>query len=137
MDVTEMRALVERHLKAEGAGDIEGAVAVYTDDVVHDAVGFPGTPRRGKDAAREFYGFLTANFRTEGEQPLHQFVTDDALVLEQLMTGTVIGEMLGIPGNGRTISFRILHVFEFRSGLVSREQVWIDSAAIVEQLTVA
>lgn len=60
MDVTEMRALVERHLKAEGAGDIEGAVAVYTDDVVHDAVGFPGTPRQGKDAAREFYGFLTA-----------------------------------------------------------------------------
>ena len=135
MDVTEMRAVVERHLKAEGAGDIEGAVSIYTDDVVHDAVGFPGSPRRGKDAAREFYGFLTANFRTEGEEPLHQFVTDDALVLEQLMTGTVIGEMLGIPGNGRTISFRILHVFEFRGGLVSREQVWIDSAAIVAQLT--
>jgi len=135
MDVTEMRAVVERHLKAEGAGDIDGAVSIYTDDVVHDAVGFPGSPRRGKDAAREFYGFLTANFRTEGEEPLHQFVTDDALVLEQLMTGTVIGEMLGIPGNGRTISFRILHVFEFRGGLVSREQVWIDSAAIVAQLT--
>ena len=135
MDVTVMRAVVERHLKAEGAGDIDGAVSIYTDDVVHDAVGFPGSPRRGKDAAREFYGFLTANFRTEGEEPLHQFVTDDALVLEQLMTGTVIGEMLGIPGNGRTISFRILHVFEFRGGLVSREQVWIDSAAIVAQLT--
>ncbi len=135
MDVTAMRELVERHLKAEGAGDVEGAVAIYTDDVVHDAVGFPGSPRQGKDAAREFYGFLTANFRTEHEEPLHQHVTDDALVLEQLMTGTVIGEMLGIPGNNRTISFRILHVFDFRDGLVSREQVWIDSAAIVQQLT--
>lgn len=135
MDVTEMRALVERHLKAEGAGDVEGAIAVYTDDVVHDAVGFPGSPRQGKDAAREFYHFLTANFRTEDEQPLHQFVSDDTLVLEQLMTGTVIGEMLGIPGNGRTVSFGILHVFEFRDGLVSREQVWMDSAAIVQQLT--
>jgi steroid delta-isomerase-like uncharacterized protein len=135
MDLIQMRALVDRHLKAEGAGDVEGAVAVYTDDVVHDAVGFPGSPRQGKDAAREFYGFLTANFRTENEEPLHQFVTDTALVLEQQMTGTVIGEMLGIPGNGRKISFRILHVFEFRDGLVSREQVWIDSAAIVEQLT--
>lgn len=135
MDVVEMRALVERHLKAEGAGDVEGAVAVYTDDVVHDAVGFPGSPRQGKNAAREFYGFLTANFRTEGEQPLHQFVTDDALVLEQQMTGKVIGEMLGVPGNGRTVTFRILHIFEFRDGLVSREQVWIDSAAIVAQLS--
>ena len=135
MDVTEMRAVVERHLKAEGSGDVEGAVAVYTEDVVHDAVGFPGSPRQGKEAARDFYRFLTANFRTEDEQPLHQFATSDALVLEQLMTGTVIGEMLGIPGNGRKVSFRILHVFEFRDGLVSREQVWIDSAAIVEQLT--
>ena len=51
------------------------------------------------------------------------------------MTGTVIGEMLGIPGNSRRVTFRILHVFDFRDGLVCREQVWIDSAAIVAQLT--
>lgn len=135
MDRHEMRALIERHLKAEGAGDVEGAVSVYTDDIVHDAVGFPGSPRTGKDAAREFYGFLTANFRTEHEEPTHEYCTEDALVLEQLMTGTVVGEMLGIPGNGRRITFRILHVFEFRDGLISRENVWIDSAAIVAQLT--
>ena len=49
MEQPEMIALIERHLKAEGAGDIEGAVAVYTDDVEHDAVGFPGSPRTGKN----------------------------------------------------------------------------------------
>ncbi|MGI8762064.1 MAG: hypothetical protein ACR2LF_12375 [Jatrophihabitantaceae bacterium] len=37
-----MISLVEQHLKAEGAGDIEGAAAVYTDDIVHDDVGMPG-----------------------------------------------------------------------------------------------
>jgi hypothetical protein len=31
---------------------------------------------------------------------------------------------------GHRISFRILHVFEFRDRLVSRENVWLDSAAI-------
>ena len=135
MDRQEMLALVERHLKAEGAGDVEGAVAVYTDDVVHDAVGFPGAPFNGKDAARGFYEHLTANFRTEEEQPTHQYWSDDALVMEQLMTGTVIGQMLGLPGNGRRITFRILHVFEFRNGLISRENVWLDGAAIAAQLT--
>lgn len=130
-----MTQLVERHLKAEGAGDVEGAVAVYTDDIVHDAVGFPGSPRTGKDAARGFYDFLCANFRTEDEQPTHQYFTDDALIMEQSMTGTVIGEMLGLPGNGRRITFRILHVFEFRDGLISRENVWIDTPAIVGQLS--
>lgn len=135
MDRHEMIALVEQHLKAEGAGDVEGAVAVYTDDIVHDAVGFPGSPRSGKDAAREFYRFLTANFRTEGEEPLNRFFDGDNMILEQTMTGAVIGEMVGIPGNGRRVAFRILHVFAFRDGLISREQVWTDSGAIVAQLT--
>ena len=81
------------------------------------------------------YSFLTANLRAEHEEPLRQHVTDDALVLEQLITAKVIGKILGIPGNGRSVSFRILHVFDFRDGLLSREQVWIDSAAIVHQLT--
>ena len=53
------------------------------------------------------------------------------------MTGTVIGEMLGIPGNGRRVTFGILHVFCFRDGLISREQVWIDSGSLVAQLTAA
>jgi hypothetical protein len=29
----------------------------------------------------------------------------------------------------------MLHVFEFRDGLISRENIWLDSAAIVEQLS--
>jgi len=59
------------------------------------------------------------------------------MILEQTMTGSVIGELLGLPGNGRRISFRILHVFRFRDGLISREQVWIDSGAIMAQLSAA
>jgi steroid delta-isomerase-like uncharacterized protein len=130
-----MLGLVERHFRAEGAGDPEGAVAVYTDDVEHDAVGFPGSPVHGKEASTAFYHHLCANFRTEGEEVLHRYVSDDALIQEARITGTVIGSMLGLPGNGRRINFRMLHVFEFRDGLISRENVWLDSAAIVQQLS--
>lgn len=137
MEQGKMIALVEQHLKAEGAGDIEGAIAVYTEDIVHDAVGFPGSPRAGKNSAREFYSFLTANFRTEQETPRRRFFDGNTMILEQIMTGSVIGEMLGIPGNGRRVSFGILHVFDFRDGLISREQVWLDSGAIAAQLSAA
>ena len=51
------------------------------------------------------------------------------------MDRAVIGSMLGLPGHGRRISYRILHLFEFRDGLISRENVWLDSAAIVSQLS--
>ena len=57
------------------------------------------------------------------------------MVLEQLMTGTVIGSLLGLPGNGRSISFRMMHVFEFRDGLISRENIWLDTVAVTDQLS--
>ena len=89
---------------------------MYTDDVEHDVVGFPGSPLHGKDGACRFYEELTANFRTEGEEVLRRYVTNDAMILDQMMTGTVLGSLLGLPGNGRRISFRMLQVFEFRDG---------------------
>lgn len=129
-----MTELVERHLTAEGAGDVEGAVAVYTDDIEHDVVGWPTGVLHGKDAARDFYKDLTANFRTEDERPSRRYFTPDAMILDQEMTGTVTGLMLGLPGNGRRITFRVLHIFEFKNGLISRENVWLDGAAIQQQL---
>jgi steroid delta-isomerase-like uncharacterized protein len=135
MDNSQMQGLVDSHMTAENRGDIDGAVTVYTDDVEHDVVGFPSGPSRGKDAARDFYAYLTANFRSESWDVVRRFRCDDAMVLEQLMTGTVTGALLGIPGNGRRVSFRMLHVFEFREGLISRENIWLDTAAIVDQLS--
>jgi predicted ester cyclase len=56
-------------------------------------------------------------------------------VMEHATTGTVPGEFLGVPGNGRRISFRMIHVWEFRDGLISRENVWLDGGGIIAQLT--
>jgi hypothetical protein len=50
MDQNEMITIVERHLNAEGGGDIEGAVALWTNDIEHDAGGTPGPPRTGREA---------------------------------------------------------------------------------------
>jgi hypothetical protein len=38
-------------------------------------------------------------------------------------------------GNGKRITFRLLHVWEFKDGLVGRENVWLDGGSIVQQLT--
>jgi steroid delta-isomerase-like uncharacterized protein len=131
----EMEALVEAHLRAEGSGDPDGAVANYTEDVEHDVVGFPGSPLRGIPAALEFYRQLVKEIRTDGEERLHTYYSDNAVVLENLMTATVTGQFLGLPGNGRQVKFRILHVFEFKDGRISRENVWLDGAAVAAQLT--
>jgi steroid delta-isomerase-like uncharacterized protein len=135
MNTERMTALVEQHLKAEDAGDVDGAVSVYTDDVEHDVVGWPGGPLHGKDAAREFYRELTANFNIEQQRPTHQYLAADAMILDMQVTGTVTGTLMGLPGNSRRITFRLLHVFEFKDGLISRENAWLDGAAIQQQLS--
>ena len=135
MTPAEMESLIEAHLRAEGNGDPDGAVANYTNDIEHDVVGFPGAPLRGIPAALEFYRQLVKDIRTDAEERLHTYYANDAAVIENLMTATVTGQFLGIPGNGKQVSLRILHVFEFRDGRISRENVWLDGASIAAQLT--
>jgi steroid delta-isomerase-like uncharacterized protein len=135
MQAAEMDQLVEAHIQAEMAGDIAGAVAVYTDNVEHDVVGSPTGPVKGKDAAQGFYEFLNQNVRTERLVPTHTYYGDDFCVMEHDASGTVEGEFLGVPGHGRRITFRLLHVWEFRDGRISRENVWLDGGSIVAQLT--
>lgn len=104
MERDRMVALVEPHLKAEGAGDVEGAVAVYTDDIEHDVVGWPGGPVRGKADARAFYEALTPNFRTEEEHPSRRYFAGDAMIIDQMMTGSVSARSVPIaPIETRTI----------------------------------
>ena len=134
MKRSEMEQLIDRHIAAERAGDTAGAVAVYTDDVQHDVVGFPTGPVQGKAAAQGFYEYLTKNVVTESMDVTHEYYGDDYCVVEHEATGTVPGEFLGVPGNGRRITFRLLHVWEFRDGLISRENVWLDGGTVIAQL---
>lgn len=137
MNREQMDRLIDEHLQAEKASDPGRCVAMYTDDVIHDVVGSPFGALQGPEAARRFYEFLTANMRTEQMKPSNSWYGDDFCVIEHEWTGTVPGEFAGIPGNGRRISFRLLHVWEFKDGRMSRENVWLDSGAIIDQLTAA
>jgi steroid delta-isomerase-like uncharacterized protein len=135
MTPDEMNALIEEHIAAEMAGDPDGAVAMYTDDVEHDVVGWPGGPLQGPAAAKVFYQQLVSDFANEEMVVTRAHYGDDFCVTEHRTTGTVPGHFLGVPGNGRRISFRMLHVWEFRDGRISRENVWLDGGSIVAQLT--
>ncbi len=134
MNREQMDMLIEQHIEAEKRGDVDGCVAMYTDDVEHDVVGSPLGALHGPAAAKGFYGFLTSNIQTEEMTPTRRYYGDDFCVIEHTWSGTVPGEFLGIPGHGRRINFRLLHIWEFKHGRISRENVWLDGAAITAQL---
>jgi steroid delta-isomerase-like uncharacterized protein len=131
----QMDRLIEAHLKAEMAGDSAGSIAMYTEDAEHDVVGTPHGPLHGKDAAQGFYDQLINDISTEEMIPTRRYYGEDFCVIEHIWNGTVPGTFLGVAGNGRRISFRLLHIWEFREGLISRENVWMDGGSIVAQLT--
>src|SRR5436853_1416377 len=105
------------------------------EDLKHDVVVTLYGPLHGKEAAQGFYEHLTSNIRTENMVPTRRYYGEDFCVTEHLWSGPVPGSFLGVPGNGKRISFRLLHVWEFRDGLISRENVWLDGGSVVTQLT--
>lgn len=131
----DMNKLIEDHIAAEIAGDTATAVANYTDDVIHDVVGSPTGPVTGPAAAQSFYQYLSANVLTKAMDVNHAWYGEDFCVIEHQASCTVPGEFMGIPGNGKQVSFRLLHVWEFTDGRMSRENVWMDGAALAAQLT--
>ena len=135
MKPKQMKELTDQHIAAEIAGDTAGAVSVYTDDVEHDVVGSPTGPIRGRAAAQGFYDQLIADLDTERMALTREQYGEDFCVVEHECTGVAKGEFMGITGNGRRVTFRILHVWDFKDGAISREQVWVDGGSIAAQLT--
>jgi steroid delta-isomerase-like uncharacterized protein len=132
-----MDEIIEAHFRCEVAGDVEGTLATLTDDVVHDVVGDPTGILHGQAAVGVRYGYLHSNVKGENVEVKHRLYGTNFVVDDKIWTARVVGDFLGIPGRGRRISIRVLHVFEFRDGLISRENVWIDGGAAIAQLTAA
>jgi uncharacterized protein len=132
---SEIDAILDAHFRAEMAGDVEATLATLTADVEHDVVGDPAGVLYGPEAVGGRYGHLFSNVRGGGHQVSRRLYGENFVVDDKIWTARVDGEFLGLPGRGRTINVRILHVFEFADGAITRENVWIDGAAAIAQLT--
>ncbi len=135
MSPTAIDQIIEDHFRREAEGDVEGTLNTFTEDIVHDVVGDPSGELHGTDAVGVRYGHLFGNVKGEHVDVKHRLYGDNFVVDDKIWTARVDGEFLGIPGRGRSISMRVLHVFEFRDGLISRENVWLDAGAAIAQLT--
>ncbi len=127
--------MIDRHFRFEAEDDVDGVLSTMVEDVEHDVVGYPTGPVRGRSVARGFYDTMFAALSGEKVTTLRRYYGPDFVVDESLWEGTAPGAPFGIPGNGRRLSFRLLHVFEMApDGRIKRENVWLDFASILQQL---
>ena len=131
----QMDRTIEEHFGFEAADDVEGVLATLAPDATHDIVGYPTGPTRGRANARGFYERMFADLAESKVSVIKRLYGEDFMVDESLWEGRAPGRPFGLEGRNRPLQFRILHVVEFTAdGQIQREQVWLDMAAIIQQL---
>ena len=131
----EMDAKLDEHFGFEAADDVEGVLATLAEGVEHDIVGWPAGPAFGRDGARGFYEALFADLADGQVRSTRRLYGETFMVDDSLWRGRAAGTPFGLEGANRPLEFRLLHVVEFGdTGEISRENVWIDLAAIQRQL---
>lgn len=119
MTCAEIDELIERHFRAEEAGDPDAAVADLAHDVLHEVAG--AHRFRSRESARAFYEDLFGKMRLQkitSERRMYgaSFAVDEAFVD-------------AVTSSGTPTPFRLLHIFEFADGQISRESAWQSPAS--------
>jgi len=127
----EKDALVDAHFQSEIAGDIDAIVEGFVPGAEHDVAGRPTGPVHGGGEIAAFYRELLAGLRLDRFETIRRRYGENHVVDDSILHATAIGG----PADGRRLAVRILHVFDFSDGLISRENAWLDSAALAEQLS--
>lgn len=131
----EMDKKLDEHFDFEARDDVDGVLTTLAPDVEHDIVGSPSGPTRGRDGARPFYEGLFSDLSEGRVDTIRRLYGDDFVVDESMWRGRAPGTPFGLAGNDRPLEFRLLHVMQFaEDGDIQRENVWIDLAAIIDQL---
>ena len=126
--------IIERHFAAENAHDVLATLDTYTEDVIWDDVGNPACPVHGKAATSGMYAGIRAAIPDLHIESVLRLGDAEHVVEEALASGHVQGSFLGVEGGGAPVSFRMLHVFDLRDGLIAREQAWFDTAEVLRQI---
>ena len=134
MNAADMDRLIEQHLAAELAGDPTLGGHVHRRRRARRRRR-AARAAQGRDAARGFYEQLNARDRHGVDDPDAHLPRRGFLRDRHQWTGTVHGHFLGIPGHGRRVSIRMLHVWEFADGRISRENLWLDGGSAAAQLS--
>jgi len=135
MTPAEMDTRLDEHFAFEAADDVAGVLATLDEEVEHDIVGWPFGPAHGREGARHFYEALFADLADGAVRSTRRLYGENFMVDDSIWRGRAPGRPFGIEGGDRPLEFRLLHVLEFtEAGEISRENVWVDLAAIQQQL---
>ena len=115
----------------------EGKVEVI-DEVVHPDFVDHGAPWSGASTDREGLKAMVGALRKafpDLKNTLKLVVADGDLVAQYVTaTGTMLGEIGGMPPSGKQATWDSMHLVRFRDGLIAEHWVVVDQLGMFQQL---
>jgi steroid delta-isomerase-like uncharacterized protein len=128
--------IVEEHVRLENQHDLEGVMgtfgpsARYDDEPCHEH-------HIGRDQVRAYYTGLLSAMPDLNIDVRKRYVTEDAIVLEVVISGHHWGAWRGLPATGRRVEFPLCGIFTFDdSDRLTGEKIYYDRATVLRQLGV-
>jgi ketosteroid isomerase-like protein len=118
--------IVKKGYECFGSGDIEGLLALYSDDISWetprvDNAAYSGA-RRGKEAVHEFFGMLAESETFTQFEPT-EFIAEGNKVV-------VLGSFeVTVTATGKSYSSDWVHVMTVEDGVVTAFREYFDTAA--------
>ena len=126
--------LVDEHNQAEMDLDLDRTLATLNDAPDYK---FNNDEFRGRETVRAFYADLFTGFPDFHVEVVRRYVSDEAIILEELVSGTHKGQWNGIPATGRRIQLPVCVIFPFdENDRLSGERSYFDGALLLRQLGV-
>ena len=127
--------LVDEHVQAEGVDhDVEAIMRTWGKAPWYDDVAW-NEQWYGRDQIESHYRELLHAFPDMGLDVKKRWVTEDAVIIEVVVTGTHKGDWRGLPALGRRMESRVGTIYTFdEDGMIELERTYYDKAEILEQL---
>jgi steroid delta-isomerase-like uncharacterized protein len=126
--------LVEEHVRLENRHDLQGIMATFGDEATYEDAPW-GEDHHGRDAVERYYRDLLEALPDLQIDVRNRMVSDDAVVLEVLISGTQAGPWRGLPATGRPVRFPLCAIYRFTpNGKLASETIYYDRAGVLSQV---
>ena len=139
MSVQDNLKLDEKNFEAWNAHDIDGSLALYSDDIVWQDVGIP-EPLRGKEAVRQYIQGWFSAFPDIKLTVKNRVVSEDQVAGELEWNGTQSGPLqLGpgtpaLPATGMKVTGKGTYFVRVKDNKAAEVHTYPDTAGLMMQL---
>ncbi|HET9386160.1 MAG TPA: ester cyclase [Gemmatimonadales bacterium] len=126
--------IVEEHVRCENQHSLPGIMATFGDEVSYEDAPW-GERHAGRDAVEQYYRDLLRALPDLQIAVRNRVVTEDAVVLEVMISGTQGGSWRGLPATGRRVEFPLCAIYRFGpTGKLASEKIYYDRAGVLRQV---